>query len=100
MILGKTMKEITLADLGGVPSARPPYGTQFFRFRIHFHRKVPTSEVRAPPAGNPGSATEIVYLKLRLNVLQSTGVLMFKRTTHFVENEIKILLMLPLPGSA
>ena len=22
---------------GGVPGARPPYGTQFFRFRIHFH---------------------------------------------------------------
>ena len=42
---------------GGVPGARPPYGTQFFRFRIHFHQKVPTSEVHAPPTANPGSAT-------------------------------------------
>ena len=39
----------SLADLGGVPGARLPYGTQFFRFRIHFHQKVPTSEVHAPP---------------------------------------------------
>ena len=29
----------------------PPYGTQFFRFRIHFHRKVPMSVVHAPPNG-------------------------------------------------
>ena len=41
-----------------------PYGTQFFCFCIHFHRKAPTSEVHAPsngctpPMGNPGSATE------------------------------------------
>ena len=39
----------SLANLGGVPGTRPPYGTQFFHFRIHFHRKVPTSEVHAPP---------------------------------------------------
>ena len=26
-----------------------PYGTQFFHFRIHFHRKAPTSEVHTPP---------------------------------------------------
>ena len=26
-----------------------PYGTQFFHFRIHFHRKVPASEVHTPP---------------------------------------------------
>ena len=54
---------------GGVPGARPPYGTQFFRFCIHFHRKVPTSEVHAPltgarpPTGNPGSATASVSKK-------------------------------------
>ena len=35
-----------------------PYGTQFFRFRIHFHQKAPTSEVHAPPMGNPGSACD------------------------------------------
>ena len=41
----------------------PPYGTQFFRFHIHFHRKAPMLEVHAPlmgarpPTGNPGSAT-------------------------------------------
>ena len=26
-----------------------PYGTQFFHFRIHFHRKACLSEVHAPP---------------------------------------------------
>ena len=53
-----------LADLGGVPGARPTYGTQFFRFRMHFCQKAPTSEVHSPPngstpppTGNPGSAT-------------------------------------------
>ena len=50
----------TLADLGGMPGTRPPYGTQFFCFRIHFYQKVPASEVHAPPpTGNPGSATVI-----------------------------------------
>ena len=50
---------------GGMPGACPPYGTQFFRFHIYFHRKVSTSEVHAPltgarpPTGNPGSATVI-----------------------------------------
>ena len=48
---------LALADLvGSVPGARPPpppppHGTQFFHFRIHFHRKVPTSEVHAPLMG-------------------------------------------------
>ena len=27
----------------------PPHGTQFFHFHIHFHRRVPMSEVHAPP---------------------------------------------------
>ena len=58
-----------LADLGGVPGARPPpHGTQFFHFRIHFCQKVPVSEVHAPPNGstppppteNPGSATAMI----------------------------------------
>ena len=48
----RTAWRYALADLGGgVPGACPPYGTQFFHFRIHFHRKVPTSEVHAPPNG-------------------------------------------------
>ena len=38
-----------LADLGGVPGARPPYGTQFFHFRKPFRWKVPASGVHAPP---------------------------------------------------
>ena len=52
-----------LADLGGRAQRTPPYGTQFFRFRIHIHQKVPMSEVHTPPTGarpptgNPGSAT-------------------------------------------
>ena len=46
-----------------------PYGTQFFHFCIHFHRKAPASEVHAPlngctppPTGNPRSATDKVSL--------------------------------------
>ena len=40
-----------------------PYGTQFFHFCIHFHRKASALEVHTPlmgacpPTGNPGSAT-------------------------------------------
>ena len=41
--------------------ACPPYRTQFFHFHIHFHQKVPTSEVHAPPTGNPGSAPALGY---------------------------------------
>ena len=43
----------------------PPNRIHFFRFRIHFHRKVYASQVCAPPAGrrppkeNPGSATAV-----------------------------------------
>ena len=44
----------------------PPYRTQFFHFRTHFHLKVPTSEaktspkwVHTPPTGNPGSGPGI-----------------------------------------
>ena len=59
-----------LADLGGRARHTPPYGTQFFRFGIHFHRKVPTLEVHVPPngctppTGNPGSATVDVHPNL------------------------------------
>ena len=31
------------------PVHTPHYGTQFFRFYTHFHRKVPASEVHVPP---------------------------------------------------
>ena len=34
--IGNRGGDYTLADLGGVSGARP-YGTQFFRFGIHFH---------------------------------------------------------------
>ena len=68
------LHEYTSADLGGAcPAYAPPYGTQFFRFRIHFHRKVPTSEVHVPltgahpPTGNPGSATDIDTCRLISN---------------------------------
>ena len=40
----------TLADLWGACRVHAtPYGTQFFRFHIHFHQKPPASEVHAPP---------------------------------------------------
>ena len=32
----------------GVCPAHAPHGTQFFHFCIHFHQKVPTSEVHTP----------------------------------------------------
>ena len=51
------MNRLSLADLGGVLGACPPYGTKLFCFHIHFHQKVPTLEVHTPPMGNPGSAT-------------------------------------------
>ena len=41
-----------LADIGGTCQAHAtPYGTQFFCFCIHFHQKVPASEVHAPLMG-------------------------------------------------
>ena len=36
---------------GACQAHSTPYGTQFFRFRIHFHQKVPASEVHTPPNG-------------------------------------------------
>ena len=53
----------SLADLGGVPGARP-LGSRFFRFDIQNFQNVTASgvhappEVHAPPTGNPGSATD------------------------------------------
>ena len=38
-----------LADLGGVPGARPPYGSRFFHFDIQNFRNVTASGVHAPP---------------------------------------------------
>ena len=42
---------ITIGGSRGPCPAHAPHGTQFFRFRIHFHQKVPTSEVHTPPNG-------------------------------------------------
>ena len=49
---------------GGMPSTRPPYGTQFFHFCIHFHQKVPMSEVHAPPYRCTPPLWEILDLPL------------------------------------
>ena len=43
-----------------MPGACPPYGIQFFRFHIHFHQKVPTSEVHAPRNGCTPPLREIL----------------------------------------
>ena len=56
---------MALADLRGEAcrALATTYGTQFARFRIHFHQKAPASEVYAllmrarPPTGNPELAT-------------------------------------------
>ena len=56
--------KFTLADLGGVPGARPPTGPNSFVF-AHFWQKAPTSKVHAPQrlhaplTVNPGSATDL-----------------------------------------
>ena len=69
-----------LADLGGVPSACPPYGTQFFCFRIHFHRKVPMLEVHAPPPPReilyPPLLTqqEIFWFSVPISFPRTTGI--------------------------
>ena len=66
-----------------MPGTRPPYGTQFFCFCIHFHQKVPTSEVQAPlmgacpPMENPGSATAYRSLNLSPDV----GIQLFPNGT-------------------
>ena len=45
-------QQLPLADLHKKFSGvHPPYGTQFFHFHIHFHRKAPMSEVHAPQNG-------------------------------------------------
>ena len=77
---------------GGACPAHAPYGTQFFHFHIHFHRKVPTSEVHAPLmgahplTGNPGSATaRIAVLGRRPGGCQSPTLAFFGR--NGCENE-------------
>ena len=52
---------LTLADLVGACRAHTtPYGTQFFRFHIHFHRKAPASGVHVPPNGSTPPLQEIL----------------------------------------
>ena len=58
-------KALPLADLGGAPGARPPYGSRFFHFDMQNFRNVAASGVHGPrtrstppPTGNPGSATD------------------------------------------
>ena len=77
---GYTSLACVLADLGEACLVHAtPYGTQFFRFRIHFHWKVPASEVHAPlmgarpPTGNPGSATD-VYSFLETDTVEELSI--------------------------
>ena len=51
---------LTTDRSGGMPGARPPYGTQFFCFRIHFCRKVPASGPMLPPHGSTPRLWEIL----------------------------------------
>ena len=65
------LRHYSLADLQRKFSGASPYGTKFFHFHTHFHRKAPMSEVHAPPptpskmgpgsppTGNPRSAPAI-----------------------------------------
>ena len=43
------LRHYSLADLQRKFSGASPYGTKFFHFHTHFHRKAPMSEVHAPP---------------------------------------------------
>ena len=58
---------------GGGRRARPPYGSRFFHFDMQNFQNIaasgvhgPPYEVHAPPTGNPGSATDVVYHMLVL----------------------------------
>ena len=46
---GVTLVFHVIGGSRGACAGHAPYGTQFFHFHIHFHQKVPTSEVHAPP---------------------------------------------------
>ena len=48
MELGKKGKHCRIWGGGACRAHATPYGTQFFHFHIHFHRKVPMSGVQAP----------------------------------------------------
>ena len=65
--LGKNTKSLNVDAINksfGGSKGGGPNGIQFFRFRMCFHQKVPTSEVDTPngsappPKENPGSATD------------------------------------------
>ena len=61
-VAGNVILAISLADVGGVPGARPQ-GSRFFRFDIQNFRNVTASGVHAPPpTGNPGSALNLIPL--------------------------------------
>ena len=101
-----------LADLGGRRARRmSPYGTQFFHFRIHFHQKVPMSEVHAcpnrctpPPTGNPGSATGmgsqilLFSCNMHLNIGDQTVYFYCKRPECYIQEMMSHpFICLPLP---
>ena len=70
-----TSINITIAWIqGGASGVRPPPNRiQFFRFRMCFHRKAPTSEVgAAPQTVNPGSATDYTNLTSESESYSST----------------------------
>ena len=54
-----------IAGSRGACPAHAPYGSQFFHFRIHFHQKVPMSEVHVPPNGVHAPLWEILDLPLQ-----------------------------------
>ena len=44
-----SIRYILIGGSRGACQHTPPYRTQFFHFRIHFHWKVPTLEAKPPP---------------------------------------------------
>ena len=76
------------------PVHDPPNRTKFFHFYICFHRKVPVSEVGAPPpnegwhlpVGNPGSAPEDSIDIVTHDVQDSIDIV-----THDVQDSIDIV---------
>ena len=60
----ESIQFLSLADLGGAPPARPPYGPKCSQFHAVFRKmwqnhmlvRPPPGGLAPPPTGNPGSA--------------------------------------------
>ena len=64
---------MSIGGSGGRARHMSPYGTQFFLFRIHFHRKAPTLKVHAPSNGCTPALREILDPPLVSTIMKKGG---------------------------